>query len=479
MEYWTSKFEEIGADRKVRALQTLLMQTDGVEFTDEQREILPGLIRALQTIRARLIATDPQLVTEATLNSIAQVSEQKRAQFEEFKTSHDANQFNDVRLGVEEMLRTSASGGLIALDEQSVTTIRGAANRFRDNLRRRSREFEATVRTLSERQVQLQEKADEFSVRVAELESDLNSVRDSAGQVASATREAIEATASKVEGRLQEILTAGDDALAQATEALALVTTQVKEVEADQRARFDDAFNGLEARFADSEVSRETRFGDEQKERQQSATNVLQSIREKAADLQTATEEEVSELLQQIGKLKQEATETLGLAASASTFEAYSREADAQKQEADTWRKASVGALLVALLAAVWSLAANDIPDQVGLWEFFATYSPRTALLAISIGLATYAARQSGSHRRREEDARRLANELKTFHPFIGTLPPGEQARLRALMTERLFRGQDARVDAVRGAELRDSELGKAAEDLLKVATSPTSNGAP
>ena len=47
----------------------------------------------------------------------------------------------------------------------------------------------------------------------------------------------------------------------------------------------------------------------------------------------------------------------------------------------------------------------------------------RTGLLGAILLFATYALRQSGQHRRREEETSRVANELQLLWPFISRLP--------------------------------------------------------
>lgn len=56
-------------------------------------------------------------------------------------------------------------------------------------------------------------------------------------------------------------------------------------------------------------------------------------------------------------------------------------------------------------------------------------------------GLTAYAARQSGHHRDREDESRRVELELTAFGPFTSEL--GDPDKARAAYAERLFKGAD------------------------------------
>lgn len=67
------------------------------------------------------------------------------------------------------------------------------------------------------------------------------------------------------------------------------------------------------------------------------------------------------------------------------------------------------------------------------------TFTGKLALSIILGGIATYAARQSANHRRREERARDLQLELTAFAPFIEPLSAEQQEEERVIMTRKTF----------------------------------------
>ena len=67
------------------------------------------------------------------------------------------------------------------------------------------------------------------------------------------------------------------------------------------------------------------------------------------------------------------------------------------------------------------------------------TFAGKLALSLILGGIATYAARQSSYHRRREHHARDLQLELTAFSPFIEPLAADQQEEERVIMTRKTF----------------------------------------
>jgi hypothetical protein len=61
-------------------------------------------------------------------------------------------------------------------------------------------------------------------------------------------------------------------------------------------------------------------------------------------------------------------------------------------------------------------------------------------LISVALGaLATYTARQSARHRRREEAARAIQLDLTAFGPFIEPLPEDRQIAERVKMADKTF----------------------------------------
>lgn len=74
-------------------------------------------------------------------------------------------------------------------------------------------------------------------------------------------------------------------------------------------------------------------------------------------------------------------------------------------------------------------------------------------------GLTAYAARQSGHHRDREDETRRVQLELTAFGPFTNDLENPDEAR--SAYAKRLFKGAERQSNA-------DGVLGKDQVSLLQ-----------
>ena len=146
----------------------------------------------------------------------------------------------------------------------------------------------------------------------------------------------------------------------------------------------------------------------------------------------------LDETVAQVESFRDQARSMLEEVAGASTAEHYSNNRDAQRQAADRWRRIGVGVLILTFLAAVgifWD--SRSIDGELSLaWAL-----ARTGVLAVSGGSAAYILRQSGQHRRREEEMSRVANELLLLGPFLNRLEDTDRQALLKEITPLYFRG--------------------------------------
>ncbi|MDP2326659.1 MAG: hypothetical protein Q8M79_01060 [Dehalococcoidia bacterium] len=445
MTYWSDRLASIDAESQLVSLKTVLSRVDMAAMTAEQRAIVVDLVELVDSVRARLVATDPKFVTEQTQKAIEAAATEARSEFEAFKANQDETNLHNTRTQVENLLRIAATGGLVMLPDGAVERISRAAARFRDASRKQVRELDAKTREITAHQKQIDEaltaSSEAFATTALAVRSELEDAR------AGFTTEL-----QNLQQQAEGLRTGSSAHLDEVNASMSAVGATLESRAAGITEQIEQSFSAIESRFTDGEVDRERRFGEEEKKRQTAADARLQAIRASAVELATTTRDAINTLMAELEEIRGEARETLGLTGAASTFGAYSAEATRQRGAADRWRRISVGALIAALTLATWAFFENHVPARAGFWEFLAVYTPRTAMLAVTLGAATYAARQSARHRQREESATRLANELSTFHPFIAALPPEEQTSLRRWMTQRLFRGQSA------GGDIRPGE---------------------
>ena len=141
-----------------------------------------------------------------------------------------------------------------------------------------------------------------------------------------------------------------------------------------------------------------------------------------------------------IVSLQEQARSMLEEVAGASSAVHYSRLREEQNAAANLWRRVGVGALSFSILIAIgvfvyYTVTSADIDLSA------ATIIGRYSIVFSSLILATYALKQSGHHRRREQDLSRVANELMLLWPFVNRLPETERIRILEKITPEYFRG--------------------------------------
>lgn len=155
---------------------------------------------------------------------------------------------------------------------------------------------------------------------------------------------------------------------------------------------------------------------------------------------QTSTAQaKVDEALGKIQKIYNDVVGMSGAIGLQGTARKYEDEFTEQRKAANAWRLVTVGTVFLATLAALLAASADDTDDP----RFISRL-----LISIALGaLATYTAKQSARHRRREERARDLQLELSAFSPFIEPLPDEEKVEERVQMTRKTFGGSRRSLD--------------------------------
>ena len=137
-------------------------------------------------------------------------------------------------------------------------------------------------------------------------------------------------------------------------------------------------------------------------------------------------------------EFRNQAKSMLEEVAGASTAEHYARQRERQNEAADRWRLVGVGALVILVLAAgILYYDFRTTSRDISVSEVLA----RSGVLVSLLVLATYALRQSGHHRQREEDVSRVSNELMLLWPFMNRLPDEDRKALLLQITPLYFKG--------------------------------------
>ncbi|HEY5626143.1 MAG TPA: hypothetical protein VIT93_06615, partial [Dehalococcoidia bacterium] len=233
-----------------------------------------------------------------------------------------------------------------------------------------------------------------------------------------------------------------ESAAASGNEAVQASAADAKAEIETQRKRLDEAIAKHQGIFAEEQDRRSTEFTEAQQTRETDAKVRLEGLSADFREERATWITEVNTLVSNLRDHEARATEILGSTAASVAAGAYVTEAEDQRKQADVWRVIAVSVGLAFLAATVgttiWSPPGSDLAWRE-LAIFGAERLPGGLILGTIFG---YAFKQSGSHRHREETARKLAMELSTFRPFLAELPDDKQQEAITDAAIRYFPGQ-------------------------------------
>lgn len=384
--------------------------------------LLPRLEPALEFVGALLASADTALVTPQMLDELNEAVQQISSALTPFKDNTDFEQLPTIQSGVEALLNRSLRMAP-AIGVWAKTDARKAAAQLGE--------------ASSEKTRQLQQQA-------SDLQGQLNQLKEQADQASDSMKATAEERVKELEGQLDTLKT---------------------EAEAE-RGRVQQAIDSFETQFKSEQEARDTRFeeikqelatkAEEAIEAFKTSGNEAQSEAKTKADTAVANLEHKSqEAMDFLSEKKQEAIDMVDTAATSTTAGAFKTEAEEQKKEADQWRRNAIIGGAVAVLVA---LAAVVL--AVGEWGGgTALIVAKVTAVTLLLGIAGYAAEQSGQHRRREQRARRLYMQMVAFKPFSEPLPEAEKNTVRKEFIERMFVGDPAEDHKGDDAKLSDENL--------------------
>jgi hypothetical protein len=383
---------------------------------------LPRLEPALEFLGALLTSADTALVTPQMLDELNEAVQQISSALTPFKDNTDFEQLPTIQSGVEALLNRSLRMAP-AIGVWAKTDARKAAAQLGE--------------ASSEKTRQLQQQA-------SDLQGQLSQLKAQADQASDSMKTTAEERAKELEGQLD---------------------TLKAEAEAE-RSRVQQTIESLETQFKSDQETRSTQFEEGRKALTDEAEQAIGEIkaaaeeaaskeRERAEETIAGLDKRTGEIMDFLSEKKQEAIDMVDTAATSTTAGAFKTEAEEQKKEADQWR---VFAFLGGFLAVFVALAAVVL--AVGeLGGGPALIVAKVTAVTLLLGIAGYAAGQSGQHRRREQRARRLYMQMVAFKPFSEPLPETEKNTVRKEFIERMFVGDPAENHKGDDAKLSDENL--------------------
>jgi hypothetical protein len=381
----------------------------------DEHDSLPRLEPVLEFVSALLASADPALVTSAMLDGLDAQIQQISTALTPLKDSKEFEQIANIQTGLDALLNAAAQVAP-AIGVWAQTDGKKAAAQLGEAAGEKTRQLQDQASALQGQLDQLQEQIVQSS-------------------------ESVKTTAEERINELQTQLTA------------------LKEEGEAESVKVQGALEGFGTQFEESQKERAERAEQTIQESRDAATEALKSNQESAEKTIAEMVARTDEIMALLEEKKQEAIEMVDAEAASSTAGAFKGEAEEQKKQADQWRKfALIGGsitVLVALAAVV--LAIVEIGDGPSM------IVAKVTAVTLLLGIAGYAAGQSGQHRRREQRARRLYMQMVAFKPFSEPLPDPEKKDARKEFIERMFVGDP-------GEDNQDGEVKLSEENLSLIA---------
>jgi ElaB/YqjD/DUF883 family membrane-anchored ribosome-binding protein len=419
-------FSEHPVQENLKQLKQQVADLPG-ELLEEAREkdalaSLPRLEPALEFIGALLASADTALVTQQMLDNLNEAVQQISSALTPFKDNTDFEQLPTIQSGVEALLnrslRIAPSIGVWAK-----TDARKAAAQLGEAATEKTRDLQH---------------------QTSGLQGQLNQLQEQAAQASDAVKTASEERLNELQGQLDTLKT---------------------EAEAE-RARVQEAIDNFGTQFKSEQDAHSTQFEENKKALTDEAEQTLGEIKaaaeeaaskekERVDSVMAGLDERAGETMDFLAEKKQEAIDMVDTAATSTIAGGFKKEAEEQKEQADQWRRNAIIGGAVAVLVA---LAAVVL--AVGEWGGSAALIvAKVTAITLLLGIAGYAAEQSGQHRRREQRARRLYLQLVAFKPVSEPLSETEKNTVRKEFIERMFVGDPAEDHKGDDAKLSDENL--------------------
>jgi hypothetical protein len=397
------------------------------ELLEEAREhdpqsALARLEPVLEYIGALLASADTALATPQMLEGLNAPIQQVSSALTPLKDNNDFEQIPNVQAGIDGLLNAAvqlapAIGVWARADEKKAAAHLGEA---------------AT------------EKTHELQQQASDLQGQLDQLQEQAAQASDSVKTTSEERVNELQGQLNTL----------------------KEEADAERAKVQGTIDNFATQFNSEQEARNTAFEESKKELSDRTEQAIQEGKDAAttslgkeeerADTAIATLEGKGEqIVAVLDEQREKATRLVELVTTGSTAGAFSEEAKEQKKQADQWRRNAIvgGGVAVAVALAAVVLAVAEVGNGASL------IVAKVAAVTLLLGIAGYAAGQSGQHRRREQRAKRLELELVAFDPFTEPLPSEEKNAVRKDFIERLFVGDPGEDHKGDDAKVSDENL--------------------
>jgi predicted transcriptional regulator len=252
-----------------------------------------------------------------------------------------------------------------------------------------------------------------------------------------AETEAITTRLQELSEELERLEAEGKENFGQRRSDLQGEFDRVAEAVKTEQGRLDQLVPQFEKQFTDAQAGWNEEWQETKKRLEEKAASEEEKLQNNVSETASSLSEQADAALNEVRSVRDKVVDLYRVIGDTGTAGAFAAEADDQKKAADRWRRVAVAGALLTIALAIAAVFFSAIDDGGSATSHLASL----VVAAAAGGLTAYAARQSGHHRDREDETRRLELELTAFGPFVNDLEhPGEA---RAAYAKRLFKGAE------------------------------------
>lgn len=253
----------------------------------------------------------------------------------------------------------------------------------------------------------------------------------------SAEADAIKKRLEALSAEQQRLAQAGTEANEQRRAELQSEFDRIQGAINTEQGRLDQLVPQFEQQFSQAQDTRNEEWQSLRQDLEQRVNDARDQLQQRAQETADSIQTQAEEVLTEVRGKRDEVVKLYGIIGDTGTAGAFAKEADNQKEDADFWRWVAIGGgiLTIGLALAAVVFAAKDPHGSL------TSHLAALLVAAAAGGLTAYAARQSGHHRDREDESRRLELELTAFGPFMHDIAEPDKAR--EAYAERLFKGAE------------------------------------
>ena len=419
MSRWKEQFEAHPIWNTIEQIRNHLKvkfkNTDSVWFTERRR-----LVRLVELFQSTLEELDAEVVPFDSLTNLnANLTNQVLNQTDAFATSGD---FGHLQAANEHMSNF--------LSELAI-------------LRALSGKSKAPRQTKS-----LNNLVDEFTESIAEKQTNLESmITDSEKSIAQQT-----AKQADLEAMIE----------AKRAETDALIATWLDQFNQAQNQRQSDFDEQIKQHVADAKNRTDAAVAKADQTLRDATNHSNRRITKRSHE----TDDKLKTILQDAENMHDKILALYNIVATDSSAAGYTKDAIAEKKQADNWRVISFSFISVNVTWLISLLLYTQYGAGAPIdWK---TYPILFSITGVLVYGAVYAAQQSEKHRANERRNKWLALRVAAFEPFVSPLTPDQQSEMRKEIGAILFGDSGTHESSDDDAPTTISAMGDAVTKILK-----------